>query len=92
MNKVLYFDYAAFIVFALILISVVMKRLTRGKMSRQFLIVLIVALVATSFDIGAIAYDNIGERHTFAQYFPYGISCISCALGCFIYNIRYKYG
>lgn len=69
MNKVLYFDYAAFIVFALILISVVMKRLTRGKMSRQFLIVLIVALVATSFDIGAIAYDNIGERHTFAQYF-----------------------
>ena len=28
MNKVLYFDYAAFIVFALILISVVMKRLT----------------------------------------------------------------
>lgn len=69
MNKVLYFDYAAFIVFALILISVVMKRLTRGKMNRQFLMVLIAALVATSFDIGAIAYDNIGERHTFAQYF-----------------------
>lgn len=69
MDKVLYFDYAAFCVFALILISVVMKKLTRGKMNRQFLMVLVVALFATSFDIGAIAYDNLGERHAFAQYF-----------------------
>ena len=43
MNKVLYFDYAAFIVFALILISVLMKRLTIGQMIRLFLMVLIVA-------------------------------------------------
>ena len=69
MDKVLYFDYAAFCVFALILISVVMKKLTRGKMNRQFLMVLIVALFATAFDIGAIAYDNLGVRHAFAQYF-----------------------
>lgn len=87
MNKVLYFDYAAFIVFALILISVVMKRLTRGKMSRQFLIVLIVALVATSFDIGAIAYDNIGERHTFAQYFFHTGYLVFHVLSAALYTI-----
>lgn len=68
MGKVLYFDYAAFCVFALILISVVMKRLTRGKLNRQYLMVLVVALMATAFDIGAIAYDNLGVRHVAAQY------------------------
>lgn len=87
MNKVLYFDYAAFIVFALILISVVMKRLTRGKMSRLFLMVLIVALVATSFDIGAIAYDNIGERHTFAQYFFHTGYLVFHVLSAALYTI-----
>lgn len=87
MNKVLYFDYAAFIVFALILISVVMKRLTRGKMNRQFLMVLIAALVATSFDIGAIAYDNIGERHTFAQYFFHTGYLVFHVLSAALYTI-----
>lgn len=69
MDKILYFDYAAFILFILILISTVMKRMTRGKLNRYFIVVLITAIFATAFDIGAIAYDNLRERHVFAQYF-----------------------
>lgn len=36
MSKVLYFDYAAFCVFTLIMVSVIMKKMTRGKLNRQF--------------------------------------------------------
>lgn len=68
MSKVLYFDYAAFCVFTLIMVSVIMKKMTRGKLNRQFQIVLAIAMVATAFDIGAIAFDNMGERHVVTQY------------------------
>ena len=52
MSKVLYFDYAAFCVFTLIMVSVIMKKMTRGKLNRQFQFVLTIAMVATAFDIG----------------------------------------
>ena len=68
MSKVLYFDYAAFCVFTLIMVSVIMKKMTRGKLNRQFQFVLTIAMVATAFDIGAIAFDNMGERHVVTQY------------------------
>lgn len=68
MHKILYFDYAAFAIFAIIAVSIIFKGLTRGKLNRQFLMVLTVALFATAFDIGAIVYDNFGERHAAAQY------------------------
>ncbi len=68
MSKVLYFDYAAFCVFTLIMVSVIMKKMTRGKLNRQFQIVLTIAMVATAFDIGAIAFDNMGERNVVTQY------------------------
>lgn len=68
MSKVLYFDYAAFCVFTLIMVSVIMKKMTRGKLTRQFQVVLTIAMVATAFDIDAIAFDNMGERHVVTQY------------------------
>lgn len=68
MSKVLYFDYAAFCVFTLIMVSVIMKKMTIGKLNRQFQFVLTIAMVATAFDIGAIAFDNMGERHVVTQY------------------------
>ena len=68
MDKVLYYDYAAFCLLTLILVSAIMKRMTRGKLNRQFLMVLITTMLAAVFDIGAIAYDNLRERHAFLQY------------------------
>ena len=64
MSKVLYFDYAAFCVFTLIMVSVIMKKMTRGKLNRQFQFVLTIAMVATAFDIGAIAFDNMGDTYS----------------------------
>ena len=45
MSKVLYFDYAAFCVFTLIMVSVIMKKMTRGKLNRQFQFVLTIAML-----------------------------------------------
>ena len=78
MSKVLYFDYAAFCVFTLIMVSVIMKKMTRGKLNRQFQIVLAIAMVATVFDIGAIAFDNMGERHVVTQYIFHTGSLFPC--------------
>ena len=71
MSKVLYFDYAAFCVFTLIMVSVIMKKMTRGKLNRQFQFVLTIAMVATAFDIGAIACSH-------PIHIPYGISLFPC--------------
>ena len=59
MHKILYYDYAAFAIFAIIAVSIMVKGLTRGKLNRQFFMVLIVAVFATVFDIGAITFDNL---------------------------------
>ena len=56
MSKVLYFDYAAFCVFTLIMVSVIMKKMTRGKLNRQFQIVLAIAMVATEFIVQDSSY------------------------------------
>lgn len=68
MHKILYYDYAAFAIFAIIAVSIMVKGLTRGKLNRQFFMVLIVALFATVFDIGAITFDNLEDRNAVVQY------------------------
>lgn len=68
MHKILYYDYAAFAIFAIIAVSIMVKGLTRGKLNRQFFMVLIVALFATAFDIGAITFDNLEDRNAVVQY------------------------
>lgn len=34
MHKILYYDYAAFAIFAIIAVSIMVKGLTRGKLNR----------------------------------------------------------
>lgn len=69
MQKILYFDSASFFIFIVLLVAIFMKGLTRGRLNRYFLYVVISAALAAIFDTGSIAYDNLGERNAVAQYF-----------------------
>lgn len=69
MQKIIYFDCASFFIFLVLLATIFMKGLTRGRLNRYFLYVVITATLAAIFDTGSIAYDNLGERNALAQYF-----------------------
>lgn len=58
--KVLYFDYAAIVLQLVLLASIVMRRMYLSKVNRVFLVMVSVALLTTSADIGAVALDNAG--------------------------------
>ena len=53
MDFVLYFDYAAFLIFAFLIASIILKRQLVGTGNKIFLAILIVALIANVLDIVA---------------------------------------
>ena len=51
LKYILYFDYAAILVFILLIISIFLRHLNKSKSSKVFLVVLIICFIATTFDI-----------------------------------------
>lgn len=63
MGKIAYFDYCAFMVFALVMVATVMRKMTRGKLNRYFMCMIVLCLVTTVADICAVSFDNLGTGH-----------------------------
>ena len=55
-DYVVYFDYAAIAVFALMILSIFLRKLNKTSSSRVFLVLLIVGIVACIIDIGCADY------------------------------------
>lgn len=58
MLKVVAFNYAALILLVVLLISTVMRKMTKGNSNHVFLCILFTMLFATGFDIWALHLDN----------------------------------
>ncbi len=58
MLKVVAFNYAALILLVVLLISTVMRKMTKGNSNHVFLCILFTMLLATGFDIWALHLDN----------------------------------
>ena len=58
MNFIPTFDLCSFIILTFILIASCFRRMTRGKINQYFLIILLVCLFTSFFDIVAIVLDN----------------------------------
>lgn len=69
MQKILYFDSASFFIFIVLLATISMKGLTRGRLNRYFMYVVVTATLAAVFDTLSIAYDNLEGRYGVTQYF-----------------------
>ena len=57
--RTVHFDYSACIVLAMIFVSTIMRRMTKGRLNRLFLSLVVVAFFAAVADCIAIQHDNI---------------------------------
>ncbi len=68
MIRFIYFDYCALIVEALILVSLVMRKMTRGRVNRWALVLLGDIILTTGADIGAVYVEQLGGGYNVLGY------------------------
>ncbi len=73
MDKVLYFDICAFLILTILLISLVLRRMTKGRINRAFFALNWVVLVTTAADICSVLLDRTGGRYVMFQYISHTV-------------------
>ena len=59
LHRIVYFDYSACIILVVILVSTIMRRMTKGRLNRYFLVILITSLITTVADSFSVYHDNM---------------------------------
>ena len=59
MEKIAYFDYASIVIFGLLIISCITRKMLKGRQNRDFLILVVVNFLTTVFDILAVMFDRM---------------------------------
>ena len=77
MEKLLYFDYSAFLLELVLICSIVMRKMYSNKVNRFFLILVTITLFTTAMDIAAVALDRNGEGFVVMKYIFIRSTC-SC--------------
>lgn len=70
--KIVYFNYAAFALLALILVTAVIRKVGTTRANRSFLMAVGEVLIATVFLIWAVALDNAGTGNVIGKYISHG--------------------
>ncbi len=65
------FDAAALIMLAVLFVTVIIRKMTKGTSNRLFLLQIVIAVFSTSFDIFAVALDNYNSRNVFLLNFAH---------------------
>jgi len=68
MEKILYFDYAAVAIYGLVIISCITRKMLKGRMNRDFLIMVIIAFASTVFDILSLFTERLGADFNTPQF------------------------
>lgn len=68
MQKIIYFDYCAFCVLIILILSTIFRRMVKGKVNKFFLNLLGITLLTTAFDIWAVVLDNLHGMQVVAKY------------------------
>ena len=68
MSSFIYFDYCALIVEALIIVSLIIRRMTRGRVNRWALLLIGDIFITTVADIGAITLESLGSGYIGLKY------------------------
>ena len=59
------FDVAALIMLAVLFVTVIIRKMTKGTSNRLFLLQIVIATISTSFDIFAVTLDNYNSQNYF---------------------------
>ncbi len=73
MGKIVYFDYCAFIILTILLITTISRKMMHGKQNRCFLYIMVIILITTVADICAINLDRMGAGHVIAKHISHTI-------------------
>ena len=68
MNSYVYFDYCALIVEALIIISLIIRKMTRGRVNRWALVLIADIVISTAADLAGHILENMGPGYTVWKY------------------------
>lgn len=68
MSKIIYFDYCALVVFGILLISVLMRKMTQSKANKIFIAMILLCVFTTVSDIVAVHLDMFGAGNLVAKY------------------------
>ena len=60
MNSFVYFDYCALIVEALIIVSLIIRKMTRGRVNRWAFMLIVDIVITTIADIAGLTLEAIG--------------------------------
>lgn len=85
MQKILYFDYCAFIVLCIILVIVILKGMTKGRLNKAYFYLLICAFFATYFDIAAVTFDVLYFKSPVLRYGSHTLYLFMHTLSALLY-------
>ena len=68
MGKSISLDIAALVILTILLISCIFRKMTSGISNRIFLIIILITITATVFDITAVTLDNTQSTQTSVLY------------------------
>ncbi|MCR5301539.1 MAG: EAL domain-containing protein [Lachnospiraceae bacterium] len=78
MNNFIYFDYCALIVEALTVASLIIRKMTRGRVNRWALVLIGDIMIATVADITALLFEKAGSGNVIAKYITNTV-CLWCS-------------
>lgn len=68
MERITYFDYCALVIFVILLVSTIFRKMTKGRKNRCFLAMLVSSIIAVLADIWAVNLDEMGAGAIAAKY------------------------
>ncbi len=68
MEKITYFDYCALIMFGIVLVATVTRKMTRGRLNRFFLCMVFLCVFTTVADMCAVHLDNMGSGNVIGKH------------------------
>lgn len=87
MEKLLYFDYSAFLLELVLICSILMRKMFSNNVNRFFLFLVSVTLLTTAMDISAVALDRTGSGYVAAKYFFHSAYLFLHVLVAFLYLV-----
>lgn len=79
-EKITYFDYCALIIFVILLVSTIFRKMTKGRLNQYFLAMLIVSILSVFADIWAINLDRMGPGGVTAKYISHTLYLLTHSL------------
>lgn len=87
MEKITYFDYCALIMFGIVLVATIARKMTRGRLNRFFLNMIFLGIVTTLADMCAVQLDNLGSGNVIAKHISHTIYLYLHSLSTPVYII-----